>query len=92
MVESRCGILCKSCEYVKTCSCGCCIPTNGHPFYGECQIAICCQNKELEYCGECEDFPCEMLHKYSYDPEHGDTPKGLRIEQCKQWKKEALSK
>lgn len=88
MVESRCGILCYSCEYREKCGCGGCIESNGHPFYGECPVADCCQNKGIAYCGECPQMPCEMLTKFSCDPEHGDTPKGARIEQCKKWKVE----
>ena len=31
-------------------------------------------------------IPCKLPTQYSCDPEHGDTPKGARIEQCKKWK------
>lgn len=88
MIESRCGILCYSCEYREKCGCGGCIESNGHPFYGECPVADCCQNKGIAYCGECSQMPCELLTKFSCDPEYGDTPKGARIEQCKKWKDE----
>lgn len=88
VIESRCGILCYSCEYREKCGCGGCIESNGHPFYGECPVADCCQNKGIAYCGECSQMPCELLTKFSCDPEHGDTPKGARIEQCKKWKDE----
>lgn len=49
-------------------------------FHGECPVAICCQNKGIIHCGKCADFPCELLMKYSCDPEHGDTPHGARID------------
>lgn len=65
--------------------CGGCIETNGHPFHGECPVAMCCQEKGFLHCGECPDIPCELLTQYSCDPEHGDTPHGARIEQCKRW-------
>ena len=86
MIESKCGILCVSCEFREKYGCGGCIETGGHPFYGECSVANCCKNKGVTYCGECSDFPCELLVKFSCDPEHGDNPKGARIEQCKKWK------
>jgi hypothetical protein len=86
MVESRCGLLCNSCTYREPFHCGGCIETNGHPFHGECGIAICCQEKGFAHCGQCPVMPCEQLYAYSYlDKEHGDNPPGLRIEQLKCW-------
>ncbi len=84
-IDSKCGLHCSICEYKSTYGCGGCIETNGHPFYGECSLAKCCQEKGVTYCGECKEFPCELLTKFSCDPEHGDTPKGARIEECKKW-------
>lgn len=84
-VESRCGLHCKTCEWREPCNCGGCIETMGNPFHGECPVAVCCQNKGIEHCGECENIPCELLTQYSCDPEHGDNPKGARIAQCKRW-------
>ncbi len=85
-VDTRCGLRCEGCGYMETCGCGGCIATNGHPFHGECPVAICCQDKGFVYCGECPDIPCALLTRYSSDPEHGDNPPGARIEQCKKWK------
>ena len=103
MVESRCGLLCSKCSYMKPwlvagaacCSpmhpgkCGGCIKTNGHPFHGECPVAVCCQNKGYNHCGQCAEMPCEQLYAYSFlDKEHGDNPPGSRIEILKRWAKE----
>lgn len=86
MVESRCGLLCSQCSYKEPCNCGGCIETNGHPFHGECPVAICCQNKGNTHCGQCRELPCEQLYAYSYlDKEHGDNPPGARIEVVKRW-------
>lgn len=87
-VDSRCGLHCTGCEYKESCGCKGCIETDGHPFHGECPVAVCCQNKGFTHCGECPEIPCELLTSYSCDPEHGDTPHGARIEQCKRWKEE----
>lgn len=81
IVDSRCGLHCTRCKYKETCGCGGCIETNGRPFHGECPVAVCCQDKGIVHCGECPDIPCELLTQYSCDPEHGDTPRGARIEQ-----------
>lgn len=86
-VDSRCGLHCTGCEYKETSGCGGCIETNGHPFHGECPVAVCCQNRGYRHCGQCPDLPCALLTQYSCDPEHGDTPQGARIEQCKRWGK-----
>lgn len=83
--ESRCGLRCGSCEYREPYSCGGCLETGGHPFHGECPVAQCCQARGHAHCGECPELPCALLTQYSCDPEHGDTPPGARIEQCRCW-------
>lgn len=55
-------------------------------FYGECKIAECNKKRQIRFCGECGDFPCDTLVQYSNDEEHGDNPKGARIERCKSLK------
>lgn len=90
MIDSRCGLHCTGCEWKESHSCGGCIQTMGHPFHGECPIAICCQDKELMHCGECDIIPCAKLYAYSYlDPEHGDKPQGARVEACRRWAAES---
>ena len=86
IIDTRCGLRCVGCGYKEACNCGGCIATNGHPFHGECPVAVCCQEKGFVYCGECPDLPCDLLEQYSCDSEHGDTPPGARIEQCRKWK------
>ncbi|MBO5253331.1 MAG: DUF3795 domain-containing protein [Clostridia bacterium] len=88
IVDSRCGLHCIGCEYKETNGCKGCIETNGHPFHGECPVAVCCQDKGITHCGECPEIPCALLTQYSCDPVHGDHPQGARIEQCKKWKAE----
>jgi len=83
MVDSRCGIHCTGCSWKESHGCGGCIETNGHPFHGECPVAMCCQAKGLVHCGQCDNIPCELLTSYSYHEVHGDD--GARIEQCKAW-------
>lgn len=87
MIDTRCGLQCEGCEYIKSCNCCGCIATNGVPFHGACPVAECCQSKGFVHCGECPEIPCELLSRYSNDPEHGDNPPGARIEQCKKWAK-----
>jgi len=84
-IETRCGLVCATCAYRGPTGCGGCIATNGHPFHGECRLAVCCQEKGYLHCGECPDFPCSLLEAFSSDPEHGDDPPRARIEQCRIW-------
>lgn len=90
MIDSRCGLHCTGCEWKETNGCRGCIETMGHPFHGECPIAICCQDKGLMHCGECDIIPCAKLYGYSYlDSEHGDKPQGTRVEVCRCWAAES---
>lgn len=84
MIESRCGILCSEYkEKMKCRDCKGCIATD-NPFWGTCDIKLCCESKNLEYCGLCDDFPCDDLKRMSYgDDEENDN--GKRIEQCEKW-------
>ena len=85
MIDSRCGLHCTDCDWKESHNCGGCIETSGNPFHGECPVAQCSINKNISHCGECSEIPCELLTQYSCDAEHGDDPRGARIEQCKQW-------
>lgn len=83
MITTRCGLDCSECSYIADCGCRECIKSNGNPFHGSCPVAECCQKKDYVHCGECGEFPCDLLHSFSYDEEHGDN--GARIEQCRNW-------
>ena len=83
MIESRCGILCSSCELKMSTGCTGCLSAES-PFWGQCPVKLCCESKSHENCGYCSDFACALLNSFSYDKEHGDN--GLRIEQCRKWK------
>lgn len=87
-IDTYCGLCCQSCDLKDSMGCGGCIATKGHPFHGECALAQCTIRKNLIFCGECPDFPCQLLESYSSDPEHGDTPPGMRVEACAQMLKE----
>ena len=83
-VESRCGIECSKCHFKqeeKICQ-GCLNITQ--PFWGEvCPIKKCREDKMVSCCGECSDFPCDLLKSFAYDKEQGDG--GERIENCARW-------
>ncbi|MDE6474228.1 MAG: DUF3795 domain-containing protein [Clostridia bacterium] len=84
MIESRCGLLCSECAYREQTGCKGCAQMN-KPFWADsCPVKSCCESKEREHCGTCENFSCELLHQFAYDEKQGDN--GKRIEQCKIWK------
>lgn len=58
MIKSVCGLDCTKCGLKD--SCGGCTATNGHPFGRKCVIAVCCQNKDHECCGNCSESPCGL--------------------------------
>ncbi|MDP4161154.1 MAG: DUF3795 domain-containing protein [Bacillota bacterium] len=83
MIESRCGVLCSKCKFKEPMNCNGCTNIT-KPFWAEqCSIKSCCELRALEHCGNCQDFPCDLLKQYSYDPKYGDH--GKRIERCKEW-------
>lgn len=61
MSHSICGVDCSKCTQKGNCQ-GC-VASNGHPFHGDCVIALCCQNKGYEHCDKCSDIPCKLKEK-----------------------------
>ncbi|MBL8025250.1 MAG: DUF3795 domain-containing protein [Fibrobacteres bacterium] len=92
MIESRCGILCSECDYREKMDCKGCVNIS-KPFWGDaCPVKNCCENRKLISCGNCSEFPCELLNSYSYDKEHGYTIEPyifLRKNQLALWAKVA---
>ena len=41
------------------------------------------EEKKLQHCGECKDFPCTPLNEFAYAEKEGDC--GVRLDQCKIW-------
>jgi hypothetical protein len=83
LVESRCGILCGLCHYREEVGCNGCVNIE-KPFWGEsCPVKDCCEGRGHEHCGECPEFPCELLNGFAYDKEQGDN--GKRILTCRAW-------
>ena len=82
MFESRCGVRCNICERKEKVHCQGCLFME-KPFWGgECKVKSCCENKNLNHCGECLNFPCEMLSNMGKDQGYDPQPK---IEMCRQW-------
>lgn len=82
MFESRCGVCCSRCEGKEEAKCTGCT-TMAMPFWGGvCEVKSCCEQKGLDHCGQCTDFPCDTLANMG--KEEGFDP-GIKIAQCKSW-------
>lgn len=82
MFESRCGVRCNICERKEQVNCKGCINMTAPFWGGECKVKSCCEEKALNHCGECKDFPCDMLSNMG--KEQGFDP-AIKIEQCRKW-------
>ena len=87
-LEGRCGLYCTKCEYREKANCPGCIKAEGKMFWGECELSKCCIEKELQHCGQCQNFPCDKLREFSYDKAQGDN--GQRIRNLEKWNKQSL--
>ena len=84
MIESRCGILCGQCQYREQMGCPGCVNID-QPFWADaCPVKACTEGKTHAHCGQCQNFPCQLLNQFAYDETQGDG--GKRIEQCRLWK------
>ncbi len=37
---------------------------------GDCDLRLCCEQKELYSCGDCDDFPCENYKEWANEDNH----------------------
>lgn len=80
---SYCGKDCGSCAEKNEYGCVGCRDSEDGYWGSRCEIKQCCEEKKLEHCGLCADFPCELLREFCYDKETGDD--GDRLLNCKKW-------
>ena len=85
MFESRCGVCCGSCERKEKVNCKGCVEMAAPFWGGVCKVKSCCEDRKYNHCGNCVDFPCEMLANMG--KEQGFDP-SLKIEQCRRWVEE----
>ena len=86
MLRSRCGLDCENCENRRECDCPGCSELEEGNWAGDCGIKQCCEKRQLEHCGLCPDFPCDILRNTSFDPDEGDD--GERLVTLKRWLEE----
>ncbi len=88
--QSRCGKLCSECESREKFGCEGCLELIEGDWAGDCEIKKCCEEKQLEHCGLCQGFPCDLLRNTSFDEEEGDS--GERLVTLKRWAEESSSR
>ena len=54
----KCGFYCKACPTFLNGNCHGCIDEHSE---GDCFTRDCVLNKNLDFCGECERFPCDDI-------------------------------
>jgi hypothetical protein len=53
---------CNGCRNIK----GDCQVLKNYGFDGKCKIYSCVENKNVEFCSDCNDFPCDLLHPLAH--------------------------
>ena len=68
---------------------GCRSSLEGNHWSAHCLILVCCvYKKELAYCEECDEFPCEKLKKWSAEYKHH----AEAVQRLKEMKKQGVVK
>jgi len=57
-----CGIACEVCGLYKKNICKGCVIEPENP----CPIPGCAKEKGIEFCSDCDEFPCKIYHKAEY--------------------------
>ncbi|MDF1537942.1 MAG: DUF3795 domain-containing protein [Candidatus Thorarchaeota archaeon] len=76
-ILNACGAYCTDCPNLggkKEPACAGCVQTQGKPWWGECALFKCASEHNVEYCGQCDEFPCDTSTTH-FDP---DNPVGQR--------------
>jgi hypothetical protein len=55
-------VVCEGCRNIK----GDCQVLKNYGFNGNCKIYQCVDSKEVEFCSDCPDFPCDLLHPLAH--------------------------
>jgi len=59
----------------------CCPGCRLENMFGECAIRDCAMNKGIDYCSQCNDFPCEKSIRFNSDgkPHHEESIDNLKL-------------
>ena len=78
-----CGRYCGNCIWYfdkKESTCPGCSVHEGHPAWGECEIYSCVNKHQIDHCGLCDEFPCDLLVNYfNHDNPEGSRNAAIRV-------------
>ena len=80
-----CGTYCGQCKWKEKTGCTGCHDAQGNMFWGECAVAKCAIEKQIDHCGNCQELPCARLQAIFDNEDHGD--KGERLANLRAWAK-----
>ena len=90
---SVCGLNCAKCDLLEQKECSGCRGSLDNHWSPECQFLACIRERKINYCFECEEFPCSRIISFANDGhEHHkitvENLKSMRIKGLKQWIRE----
>jgi hypothetical protein len=78
-LASICGRICTACNAYQQGTCCGCTPGSSTARHGECPVLACCTTvRQLEHCGLCLDFPCQVFVSHAPPREIARLYKALR--------------
>lgn len=87
MFQSRCGVCCEECDRKAQVNCRGCTQMKAPFWGGVCGVKSCCEGRSLNHCGECGEFPCDILASMGVEAGYDPEP---RLEQCRRWRTQSL--
>lgn len=78
---SVCGLNCAKCGLLAEGKCGGCRGALDKHWDADCKLLSCARTRQLEYCFQCEEFPCRQLIDFSNDgyDHHRITVENLKV-------------
>ncbi len=77
---ARCGLACEVCKHFNRECLGC---ETENRLNSICLIFNCAQEKKIQYCIQCQEFPCKLMNlSKAYCPVYSEIKSKININQC----------
>ena len=78
ILDGYCGLYCGACPDLldtkdgkaKNPCCGCKSAVNNREWCAICNLKACAKEKHLDHCRQCDEYPCDDLQTFFYDPKY----------------------